>query len=316
MLRRILGRVAVGVLTLWAVSLLVFLATQLLPGDAAQAALGQQATPQLVAGLRKQFGLDRPVFVRYGEWLAGFVHGDLGHSLPSGTPVASLLADHVRNTAALAGLTIAVLIPLSLLLGIMSAVRRDRIFDHGVAGVTLALISTPEFVVGSLLALLFSVRLRWLPPASLIDSAQPLLAQSNLLVLPVLTLLAASVAQTTRMVRASMIDALEADYVTMARLKGVPEYRVLLVHALPNALGPTILVVAFNVAWLVGGVIVTEAVFQFPGLGLALTSAVTARDQPTVEAIALLVTAVYVGVNLLADLGVILLNPRLRRSHG
>jgi peptide/nickel transport system permease protein len=187
--------------------------------------------------------------------------------------------------------------------------------DHGIASVTLALISTPEFVIGSLLALIFAVRLSWLPPASLVDASQPLTAQLALFVLPVLTLLAASVAQMTRMVRASMIDVLESDYVTMARLKGVPERRVLLYHALPNALAPTITVIAFNVAWLAGGVIVTEAVFQFPGLGTALTSAVAARDQATVEAIAMLITIVFVGVNLLADLCVILLNPRLRRSR-
>lgn len=313
MARHILIRIGVGLLTLWAVSLLVFLATQLLPGDAARAALGQQATPQLVAGLRREFGLDRPVLVRYGAWLGGFLRGDLGRSLPSGDPVARILGDHIRNTAALAALTVAVLVPLSLVLGIASAIRRDRPLDHGVAAVTLALISTPEFVVGSLLALLFAVRLGWLPPASLVDSSQPVLGQLSLFVLPTLTLLAASVAQTTRMVRASMIDVLRSDYVAMARLKGVPERRVLLAHALPNALGPTIQVIAFNVAWLAGGVIVVEAVFQFPGIGLALTSAVTARDQPTVEAIAMLVTGVYIGVNLLADILVTVMNPRLRR---
>lgn len=314
MLRRVFVRIGVGLLTLWAVSLFVFLGTQLLPGDAAQAALGQDASPALIAGLRVEFGLNRPVLVRYGEWLAGFVHGDLGRSLPSGESVGHLLADHMRNTAVLAAITVAVLIPLSLVLGIASAVRRDRAFDHGVTGVTLALISTPEFVVGSLLALILAVRLGWLPPASLVDSSQPVSGQLSLFVLPVLTLLSASVAQMIRMVRASMIDVLESDYVTMARLKGVPERRVLLYHALPNALGPTIQVTAFNVAWLIGGVIVTEAVFQFPGVGLALTSAVAARDQPTVEAVAMVVTAVFVGANLLADVCVILLNPRLRRA--
>ena len=315
MLRRVAIRIGAGLLTLWAVSLLVFVGTQLLPGDAARAALGQQATPQLAAALRKQFGLDRPVMVRYGEWLSGIVHGNLGRSLPSGDPVASVLGDHIRNTAVLATATILVLVPLSVALGVASAVRRDRPLDHGVAGVTLALISTPEFVVGSLLAYVLAVRLHWLSPASLIDATQPVLSQLGLFVLPVLTLLAASVAQTTRMVRASMIDVLQSEYVQMARLKGVPERRVLLYHALPNALGPTIQVLAFNVAWLVGGVIVTEAVFQFPGVGLALISAVSARDQPTVEAIAMLVTTVYVGVNLLADICVIVLNPRLRRAR-
>ena len=312
MLRRILTRIGIGLLTLWAVSLLVFLSTQLLPGDAAQAALGQQATPQLLTGLRKEFGLDRPVIVRYGEWLAGLVHGDFGRSLPSGDSVASLLGDHIRNTATLAAATIILLVPLSVVLGIAAAMFRDHVFDHGITAVTLAFISTPEFVVGSLLALLFAVRLGWLPPASLVDASQPVMSQLSLFVLPVLTLLAASVAHTIRMVRASMIEVLESEYIAMARLKGVPEPRVLFFHALPNALGPTIQVIAFNIAWLAGGVIVTEAVFQFPGVGTALTSAVAARDQPTVEAIAMVVTAVYVGVNLLADIIITLLNPRLR----
>jgi peptide/nickel transport system permease protein len=312
--RLILIRAGIGLLTLWAASLIVFLGTQLLPGDAAQAALGQQATPQLVAALRKDLGLDRPLMIRYGEWLVGFVRGDFGLSLPSKEPVANIIGDHIRNTAVLALITMALLVPLSLLLGILSAVYRNRAFDHGVAGVTLALISTPEFVVGSLLALVLAVKLSWLPPASLVDSSAPLLPQWRMFVLPVLTLVAAEIAQTTRMIRATMIDILDSDYVMMARLKGVPEMRVLLNHALPNSLAPTLQVLAFNIAWITGGVVVVENVFQFPGLGLALASAVASRDQPTVEAITALITALYVAANLLADIGVIALNPRLHRS--
>jgi peptide/nickel transport system permease protein len=313
-LRLILIRAGLGLLTLWAASLVVFLGTQLLPGDAAEAALGQQATPQLVAALRKDLGLDRPVLARYGDWLAGFVRGDFGLSLPSKEPVINIVGDRVRNTGVLALITVAVLIPLSLFLGILSAVRRDRAFDHGVAAITLALISTPEFVVGSLLALLLAVKLGWLPPASLVDASAPVLSQWPMFVLPVLTLLAAEVAQTTRMIRATMIDVLDSDYVMMARLKGVPERRVLLHHALPNALAPTLQVLAFNVAWLTGGVVVVEYVFQFPGLGLGLANAVASRDQPTVEAITMLITGLYVAANLMADIGVIALNPRLHRQ--
>jgi peptide/nickel transport system permease protein len=313
-LRLILTRTGVGILTLWAASLVVFLGTQLLPGDAAEAALGQHATPQLVEALRKDLGLDRPVLVRYLEWLHGFVRGDFGLSLPSKEPVANIIGNRIQNTGMLALLTVVVLIPLSLLLGIASAVRRDRPFDHWVAGISLALISTPEFVVGSLLALVLAVKLGWFPPASLIDPSQSLLAQWPMFVLPVLTLLAAEVAQTTRMIRATMIDVLDSNYVMMARLKGVPEITVLLHHALPNALAPTLQVLAFNVAWLTGGVVVVEYVFQFPGLGLGLANAVASRDQPTVEAIAMLITALYVMANLMADIGVIALNPRLRRQ--
>jgi peptide/nickel transport system permease protein len=313
-LRLILLRIGAGLLTLWAASLVVFLGTQLLPGDAAQAALGQHATPQLVEALRNDLGLNRPVLVRYWEWLAGFVQGDFGLSLPSKEPVANIIGNRIQNTGLLALLTIAILIPLSLLLGIASSVRRDRPFDHCVAGISLTLISTPEFVVGSLLALVLAVKLGWLPPASLVDASAPLIPQWPMFVLPVLTLLAAEVAQTTRMIRATMIDVLDSNFVMMARLKGVPEIRVLLHHALPNALAPTLQVLAFNVAWLTGGVVVVEYVFQFPGLGLALANAVASRDQPTVEAIAMLITALYIAANLVADIGVIVLNPRLRRS--
>lgn len=314
MLKQVALRLAIGLATLWAASALVFLGVQALPGDAAQAALGREATPQLVQELRKQFGLDRPAIVRYGDFLWGFLRGDLGRSLPSGDPVTNVIGGKVENTAALSVATVLFLVPLSVGLGILSAVRRDRAVDHVVGGTTLALISTPEFVVGTLLAVLFAVWLRALPPVSLLDPGRSAFAQPRLLVLPVATLLAASVAQTIRMVRASMIYVLQSEYVQMARLKGVAERRVLLWHALPNALGPTIQVIAINVAWLMGGIVVVESVFQFPGLGSALTHAVAARDEPTVEAIALLITAVYVCVNLVADLAIILLNPRLRRK--
>ena len=314
MLRRILVRVAVALVTLWAVSVVVFLGTEALPGDAATATLGQQATPELLAGLREEFGLDRPLLERYGDWLSGFVRGDLGRSVPSRDPVTDVIGGKARNTAVLSAATIAVLVPLAVLLGMLSAVRRDRAFDHGVAGMTLALIATPEFVVGTLLAVALAVWLDLLPPVSLVDPSRSLASQFDILVLPVLTLLAAAVAQTIRMVRAGMIDVLDSEYVQMARLKGVPERRVLLRHALPNAVGPTIQVIAINVAWLAGGVVVVEAVFQFPGLGLTLTDAVATRDLPTVQAIGMLITAVYIGLNILADVGIILLNPRLRRA--
>jgi peptide/nickel transport system permease protein len=299
-LRRILLRIGVGVATLLAVSAVVFLAVEALPGDAATAVLGQVATPELLEQYREDFGLDRPLLERYGDWLAGLFQGDLGESLPSGDPVSGAIADKLRNTAALSVATLIILVPLSVCLGIVSAVRRDRPLDHGIAATTLALIATPEFVVGTLLAVAFAVWLEVLPPVSLIDAQEPIVSQLRAFVLPVVTLLAAAVAQTIRMVRASMIDVLRSEYVQMATLKGVPEVRVLVRHALPNALG--------------GGVVVVETVFQFPGIGLAFTNAVAARDLPTVQALAIIIAGVYVVVNILADIGVILLNPRLRRS--
>jgi peptide/nickel transport system permease protein len=312
--KRILIRIVIGVATLFAISTIVFLGVEALPGDAATAVLGQTATPELLAQYREDFGLNEPLLSRYGEWLGGLFQGDLGRSLPSGDPVWSLLHDKVRNTLALAVVTLAVLVPLSVLLGILSAVWRDRPFDHTVATSTLALIATPEFVVGTLLAVGFAVWLDLLPPVSLVDAEQGLAGQWKAFILPALTLLAAAVAQTIRMVRASMIDVLRSDYVQMAQLKGVPQRRVLFRHALPNAVAPTITIIAFNIGWLLGGVVVVEAVFQFPGIGLAFANAVSTRDLPTVQAIALLITGCYVVVNLLADIAVILLNPRLRRA--
>lgn len=315
MLRHVLIRGVVGVATLFSVSAVVFLGMETLPGDAATAALGQLATPELVEQYREDYGLDRPVLERYWDWLSGLARGDLGRSLPSGDPVSEVIGDKARNTAALSGFTLVILIPLSVVLGVVSAVRRDRALDHGVAAVTLALIATPEFVIGSLLAAGLAVWLGLLSPVSLISPSESVFSQLRLFILPVLTLLAAAAAQTIRMIRASTIDVLESEYIETARLKGVPERGILFRHALPNALGPSLQVLAINIAWLAGGVVVVETVFQFPGIGLALTNAVATRDFATVQAIALLVTGVYVVFNVLADIGTVLLNPRLRRMR-
>jgi peptide/nickel transport system permease protein len=311
----ILMRLGAAVLTLLAVSLVVFGGTEALPGDAATAVLGREATPDTVAKLRNDFGLDRPVTTRYVEWLKGFAQGDLGRSVPSGDSVATLISDPVRNTAVLGLATLLLLIPLVLLLGVVTAVRRDGALDLLSSGATLGLIAVPEFVTGSLLVVVFSAWLGWLPAVSLIDSSQSLFSQRSALVLPVATLLVASVAQGVRMVRACMIDVLRSDFIEALRLKGVPERDVLLRHALPNALGPTIQVLALTIAWLTGGVVVVEAVFQFNGVGLALTGAVSSRDVPTVQAIAMLIAAVYVALNLASDIATALLNPRLRRRQ-
>jgi peptide/nickel transport system permease protein len=311
----IVMRLAVAVLTLLAVSLVVYGGTEALPGDAATAVLGREATPAAVAKLRHDFGLDRPFTTRYLDWLEGFAHGDLGRSLPSGEHVSALISDPVRNTAVLGLATLVLLIPLVLLLGVLTAVRRDGTLDLISSGATLGLIAVPEFVTGSLLVVIFSAWLGWLPAVSLIDSSQSLIGQRSALLLPVATLLGASVAQGVRMVRACMIDVLRTDYIEALRLKGVGERDVLLRHALPNALGPTIQVLALTIAWLTGGVVVVEAVFQFNGVGLALTGAVSSRDVPTVQAIAMLIAAVYVALNLLSDVATALLNPRLRRRR-
>jgi peptide/nickel transport system permease protein len=315
LLRQLTARVALGAATLIAVSAVVFLGMDALPGDAATSALGHDATPSAVAALRDQFDLNRPVLVRYGDWLGGLARGDLGTSLPSGDSVWSVLRDKLRNTLALALATVLIMVPLSLGIGMLAALRRDSLLDHVVGSTTLALMATPEFVVGTILAVLLSVWVRLVPPVSLIDSSGSIFGQLSLLVLPVTTLLAASLAQTVRMIRASMIEVLDSEYVRMARMKGLRERSVLLRHALPNAMAPTITILAFNVAWLTGGIVVVESVFQFPGVGTTLVQAVSSRDTPTVQAIAMLITAVYVVVNLLADIALILINPRLRAER-
>jgi peptide/nickel transport system permease protein len=315
MLRRVTLRAATAVGILLAVSALVFLGTEALPGDQAEAALGANASPTLVKQYRADFGLDRPVLERYLDWLSGLVQGDLGKSQPSGEPVTSLISNRVVNTAVMSAIVLAILIPLSLVLGTLSAVRRDSALDHGIASSSLAFIAMPEFVVGTLLVLVFASWLDVLPAVSLVDPTRSVLSQSNLLVLPVLTLLAAILAQTTRMVRACMIEVLDSEYVQMARLKGESESSVLWRHAVPNAMGPTIQVIALNVAWLAGGVVVVERVFQYPGLGLTLADAVGTRDIATVQAIVLLITALYIVGTLLAEILHVALNPRLARAR-
>ncbi len=315
MLRAIVVKTATALAVLFAVSVIVFFGTEALPGDAAEAALGQTATPELLAQYRKDFGLDRPVLERYGEWAGGMLQGDLGRSLPSGDPVSSVISDRIANTAILSLIVLLLLVPLSMLLGTLSAMRRDSAFDHVVTTSTLSIIALPEFVVGAFLIVIFATWTGLLPPVSLVDPSLGLLAQPSVLILPVLTLLAAILGQTTRMVRACMIDVLGSDYVEMSRLKGVPESKVLLRHALPNAMGPTIQVLVLNVAWLAGGVVIAEKVFEYPGLGLALANAVSARDIATVQAIVMLITATYLFVTLLADLLEVRLDPRLARAR-
>jgi peptide/nickel transport system permease protein len=314
MARRLLITVALAVVTLWGVSVVTFFGMQTLPGNEAQAILGQSATPSSIAELNAQLGLNRPILDRYGSWLSGIVHGQFGNS-STGTPVWQIVSPRVTNTLVLAGATIALLVPLSLALGIIAAKRPGRLVDNVITTTSLVFVSVPEFVIGSLLVLLFAVGVGLLPAVSLVNPGESVLLQPKILVLPVITLLVAALAGTIRMVRAFMIGVLSSDYVEMARLKGVPERTVLLRHALPNAVGPTLQIFALNVGWLAGGIVVVETVFQYPGLGSELTTAVGSRDLPTVEAIVMLICAVYIAANLLADVGATLLNPRLRRQR-
>lgn len=305
MLRLILGRIAAGAATLLVASALIFTATQLLPGDLATATLGRDATPDAVKQLRETLGLNRPAALRYVDWLEGIAHLDLGKSAVNQVRVSTTIAQPLRNSALLVAVTLALLIPLSLLLGTAAALRRGSFFDLGSQLVTVALVALPEFVVGIVLVLAFAIAWPVLPAVTFQVTAEGL-------VLPVATLLMLSLAYTARMVRAGVIEVLSSEYVAMARLKGMPERSVIRHHVLPNAIGPSLHAFALTAAWLAGGVVIVEYLFAYPGIGRLLIDAVTSRDVPMVEAVSLILAAVYVVGNLIADIATILLTPRLR----
>ncbi len=314
LLKLILIRLGLGLLTLFLVSVVVFAATQALPGDTARAILGREAANEArYEALREQLGLDKPIAQQYVDWLGGVVRGDFGDSLVQDEPVTGLLSRRMVNSAVLVLLAAALSIPLSLILGSLTALRRDSKFDVSVSIGSLSLAALPEFVVGIALILGFATAVfNWLPAVSRVDPDVPVYQQLELFVLPAVTLTLAVAPYITRILRASMIEVLESEYVMMARLKGMPERVVLWRHALPNALAPALQVTALNLAWLAGGVVVVEYLFGFPGIGQALVDAVANRDMPMVQAICLLIAAVYVLANLTADILTILVSPRLR----
>lgn len=317
LLGRLIGmRVLAAIATLLAVSVVIFIGINLLPGNAATEALGiNVANKHAVASEEQAFGLDHPLLDRYFTWLGDFVQGNLGRTLPSGGSVSSLLSDRLRNTAVLALGTLIFLVPLATFLGVASALRRESLFDNSVAVSTLALISTPEFVIGTFVAVIFATGLGLFPPVSLIQANVSILSQLKYVVLPMFTLILAVVAQATRLIRATTSDVLRSEYVQSAILRGTPRGVLLRKHVLPNAFGPVLQVIALTLGYFFGGVVVTETVFSYPGIGTALTTAVAARDLATVEAIGMIVAAVYVIGNLFADVTVILMNPRLRRAR-
>jgi peptide/nickel transport system permease protein len=296
------------------VSVLIFAATQVLPGNAADQIFGRSASAAEKARFTKQLGLDRPLLAQYGSWIGGVLHGNLGSSLASHQPVTSFISERLGNSAVLALAAVIVMIPVAVILGTVAGIRRGRPADHATSGVSLALIALPEFVSGTILAVLFGVTLAWFPPTSIIPSGSGPLSDPKLLILPVLTLCIAGSAYIIRMLRAGVAEAMASDYVQAARLNGIPERRIIVSHALRNALAPTVQVVALTVQWLVGGIVVVETVFSYPGLGQGLVQAVTARDIPVVQSLTLLIAAFYIMVNLVADIIVILLVPKLRTS--
>jgi peptide/nickel transport system permease protein len=311
----VLRRIALGLLTLWLVSVVVFAATQALPGDAARSVLGQTATPERLADLREELNLDESVLTQYTTWLGGVVTGDLGNSLAAQVPVWDVLDERLANTAFLVFVAALMTIPASLAIGIVSAVKRDRAVDHALSTGSLLLAGMPEFVVGIALVLVFATSVfDVLPAVTLLPEGDPVWLHPEYVVLPAATLALAVVPYMSRIMRASMIEVLESDYVEMARLKGLSQRKVILRHALPNALVPSIQVTALQLAWLAGGVVLVEFVFRYSGVGEALVNAVDNRDIPVVQALTLLLAGVYVVLNVIADIATILVTPKLRTA--
>ena len=311
--RFIARRLALGLFTLFVVSLVVFTATQLLPSDPAQAILGRDANAVSVAALRTKLGLDHTAFYQYTHWLKGMLTGNPGDSFNAQIPILSYISDRVVNSLFLLFLASVISIPLSLWFGAYSARKRDTLFDNVTSNTMLALASLPEFVVGIILVLVFSLRV-WhlLPAVSTIGIHQGPWSDMKGIVLPTATLVIGAVPYISRVVRASMIEVLESDYVEMARLKGAPEKVVLWRHALPNALGPVFQVIALNIAYFAAGVIVVEALFNYQGIGGALRDSVRVRDIPVIQFLVMVLAAVYVVTNLAADVATVLVTPRLR----
>jgi peptide/nickel transport system permease protein len=303
-------RLALGVLTLFVISLLIFGALELLPGDLAEEILGQAATPETVAAFRRELGLDLPAHERYLDWLGGVLVGDFGNSLANGRPISELIATRLGNTLFLALFAALIAVPLSLVLGILAALFRNSIYDRAVNIFTLSSISFPEFFVAYIL-IFYLAQTGYFPSIANISPDMPLWERFYRTFLPALTLTLVVTAHMMRMTRAAIINLLASPYIEMARLKGMSPGRIIVKHALPNALAPIINVIALNLAYLITGVVVVEVVFVYPGLGQLMVDSVSKRDITVVQASALIFAVAYVSLNLLADVLSTLSNPRL-----
>jgi peptide/nickel transport system permease protein len=312
-LKLLAQRIALALLSLLAVSVIVFAITAVLPGDAAQEQLGQDATPEALTALRAQMGLDVPAPQRYLRWLGGLPRGDLGVSSTAQLPVAELIGSRLPNSLLLAAVTALFSVPIALSLGIAAAVWRGSWFDRAASAGAVAVVSVPEFLVATLAVLVFAVQLRWLPALSYVSDIESLGQLLRAFAMPVLTLCCVIVAQMMRMTRAAVIDQLEAPYIEMVRLKGASPLRIVLAHALPNAVGPIANAVALSLSYLLGGVIIVETVFNYPGIAKLMVDGVSQRDMPLVQACAMLFCAGYLFLVTTADLFGILANPRLRK---
>ncbi len=315
MLRMLLRRLFLGAITVVIVSMIIFAGVEMLPGDACTAFLEREAQGKLLENCRDAQGLNRPATVRYLDWAASAVQGDLGVSANGERSIAELVGNRLKNSLLLAACALGLGVPLAIFLGVVTGLWRDRPIDLTVSTLAIFAMTIPEFVSATVLILVFSVWLGWLPGIVLTSADAPAAEFFPEILLPVFVLTMVMTAHILRMVRSSVIEVMAGDYIQMATLKGVPYWRIVFRHALPNALLPAINVVALTIAWLLGGVVVIEVVFNYPGLGRMMIDAISDRDLPVVQAIALIVATVYVGVNLTADILTMIANPRLRTLH-
>lgn len=308
----LLRRVGFILLTLLLASIIIFAATQLLPGDVAQVMLGQFATEQAVANLRAELGLNRPVYIQYLDWLTSFVRGDWGESMVSRQPVQPMIISRLRNSAMLGSVALLFYVPLGILLGVIAALKREKVVDQAISGITMAFVGLPEFVTGLILIAVFALSLKWLPANSSIQPDASFREALPALILPAIAVSLTSLGYVARMTRASTIDVLQADYVRAAELKGLPTGQVLIRHVLRNALLPTVTVIAIGIGYLIGGLIVVEQLFGYPGLGRLLVYGIQRRDLVLIQACSMVVVAIFCLSNLAADLLYGVLNPRIR----
>ena len=313
--RMIAERIALGILLLLAVSILIFLGTQILPGDVATAMLGQQATPEAVANIRQELGLDRPAVVRYLDWLWHALQGDFGTSYTNRQDIATNIAKRLGNTLFLAFSAAAIAVPLSIVLGILAVRYRNSWFDRTISIVTLSTISLPEFFWGYLLMLFFAVKLQWFPSSATVFASMSLGERLWSIALPTMTLVLVVVGHMMRMTRAAVLNVLSSAYVETAELKGLSPSRIIWRHALPNAVAPIVTVVALNLAYLVVGVVVVEVIFVYPGMGQYMVDHVAKRDVPVVQACGVIFASVYIILNIVADVAAVIANPRLRHPR-
>ncbi|WP_425046283.1 ABC transporter permease [Primorskyibacter sp. S87] len=311
-LKLFVQRLALGILLLFASSALIFGLTEILPGDAAQAVLGQTATPENLANLRKEMGLDRPATTRYFEWLGGIMTGDMGTALTNKLDIATSIKSRLGNTLFLAFWAALISVPLAIILGLIAVRYQNRWPDKVISGVTLASISLPEFMIAYILIYYFAVKLFWAPSFANLSPSMTLGEQLHAISLPVAVLTLVVLAHMMRMTRAAILNVMQSAYIETAELKGLTGFQVIYRHAFPNAIAPIVNVVMINLAYLVVGVVVVEVVFAYPGMGQYLVDAVVKRDVPVVLACGVIFAAVYIILNMVADLVSILANPRLR----